>query len=1201
MLEPDCTLTIVLQHRRYRWWKKTQLATAPVVHSEVYDIVSLDTSPEVEWYKLPTAPNIELRLSPEDPLVSLRKIRQQFANRISAIENSFRKSQERLDKILKLASSISEINPVAQGAVGVIDVVFKELKKREARDNLVLDLLDDLSMAMEYVHRFPPGTLKRLEEYIHEVETMGTSVINLVQSYVAGSSSHPHKEFADLRSQLTKCMEKFKQGVDAESAWTSDLWTKKLEILLSDHYESFIRRRLPEVPEREHIPPCLPGTREGVLRKIRTWLKDENSSKNILWVKGYPGSGKSTIASTLVEKLRKESTGALASRFFFHRTSSESASPSHLHLWGTVASDFCKLDTLFGKAVVESLENKDLDPITDLPKDLFERLIEDPIKACESPRFQQPLFVVVDGLDECRGFGSNRLRDRNTVQDTLASVGKWAKLPGNFKLVVMSREHVTINRALENIHDSVELSLEDEESDSDIRRFLEDGCAQIAQDHESLGSQWPGKARMKALVARAGGLFVYATTLINYLGHNPETRLQHILSGALGPGGDLAALYHSILDNSFPAVDRLPDLVKSFKAVVGAMVLTTDPKAREAVILHLLHIRRDNLESICNGLQSVMDLSHANVLQFHHQSFVEYLVSDKTCPPVFQIDLASEKKKLTLKYFRALRKCLRFNIGKLKNPFMPNPAVAPMKAELTSHLVHASLVWGQHLDEVFWTDIEKEAKQFLNDYFLYWLEVLSLVGESGAAAKNLRSLETCITRSRNVKPSIVKFVKDALDFVKTFKQPIAYSAAHIYLSALSFTPPTSAIALVYDENFFRRTTSLSSHAPEENDIFRGEGTPGPITSLSSSPNGYIAIAALERIRVRDPFTRCNVIIPLHCDIRGVVMTGMFSPDGETIVTGAEDKTIRMWNANNGLPLYPSYSPGRHEAGVTSVIFLEDGKSVASGAKDGTISIWEANSGKRLATCTLYPDAPVTSMAGFSNNQFISISSHKTEFTILEFTGSKIELCGQLFQVRGTLTSIACSYGGPWIAAGSVDHGVHVWHMLNGQETVMSPFSGHSTTVTCVAVHNDCVASGGEDHTIILWDCATGHPLAGPFHGHSDTLTCLEFSRDGNLLFSGSKDGTVRMWDVRDLKTGSTASSDPMELGEDYGIDSQGWILDPDGTRLLWVPEVERKRMCWGRCRAIIDGEPWKHLYFLDSHRKAREHKRPRTRRTTRRK
>ena len=58
-----------------------------------------------------------------------------------------------------------------------------------------------------------------------------------------------------------------------------------------------------------------------------------------------------------------------------------------------------------------------------------------------------------------------------------------------------------------------------------------------------------------------------------------------------------------------------------------------------------------------------------------------------------------------------------------------------------------------------------------------------------------------------------------------------------------------------------------------------------------------------------------------------------------------------------------------------------------------------------------------------------------------------------------------------------------------------------------------LASGSSDHTIILWDVATGQPKGAPLKGHTGTVYSIAFTSDGRTLASGSSDNTIILWDV----------------------------------------------------------------------------------------
>jgi WD domain, G-beta repeat len=75
-----------------------------------------------------------------------------------------------------------------------------------------------------------------------------------------------------------------------------------------------------------------------------------------------------------------------------------------------------------------------------------------------------------------------------------------------------------------------------------------------------------------------------------------------------------------------------------------------------------------------------------------------------------------------------------------------------------------------------------------------------------------------------------------------------------------------------------------------------------------------------------------------------------------------------------------------------------------------------------------------------------------------------------------------------------------------------------------------VASGSGDHTVRLWDAATGAPRGEPLKGHSSLGHPVAFSPDGKLVASGSDDHTVRLWDaatgaaLQALETGAATST-----------------------------------------------------------------------------
>ena len=72
----------------------------------------------------------------------------------------------------------------------------------------------------------------------------------------------------------------------------------------------------------------------------------------------------------------------------------------------------------------------------------------------------------------------------------------------------------------------------------------------------------------------------------------------------------------------------------------------------------------------------------------------------------------------------------------------------------------------------------------------------------------------------------------------------------------------------------------------------------------------------------------------------------FSTDGKKIVSGSEDRTISIWNAQTGEQIVKELNG--HSKSVLSVAFSPDGKKIISGSDDRTIRIWNAPTGEQIA-------------------------------------------------------------------------------------------------------------------------------------------------------------------------------------------------------------------------------------------------------------
>ena len=94
----------------------------------------------------------------------------------------------------------------------------------------------------------------------------------------------------------------------------------------------------------------------------------------------------------------------------------------------------------------------------------------------------------------------------------------------------------------------------------------------------------------------------------------------------------------------------------------------------------------------------------------------------------------------------------------------------------------------------------------------------------------------------------------------------------------------------------------------------------------------------------------------------------FSPNGQTLASGSDDHTVRLWDVTSGQCLKILQG---HTNGVWSVAFSPDGQTLASGSQDETIKLWDVQTGeccKILRSERLYEGMNITGVTGLTEAQ-----------------------------------------------------------------------------------------------------------------------------------------------------------------------------------------------------------------------------------------
>jgi WD40 repeat protein len=153
-----------------------------------------------------------------------------------------------------------------------------------------------------------------------------------------------------------------------------------------------------------------------------------------------------------------------------------------------------------------------------------------------------------------------------------------------------------------------------------------------------------------------------------------------------------------------------------------------------------------------------------------------------------------------------------------------------------------------------------------------------------------------------------------------------------------------------------------------------------------------------------------------------------------------------------------------------------------------------------------------------------------------------------------------------LATASLDHTIRLWDGATGRPRG-EPLKGHSAGVLAVAFSPDgkILASASEDKTLRLWNTATWTRQGSPLEGHTDAVTDVAFSPDSATLASASRDKTVRLWDAR---TGTPRG----EVLRGHKDAVNAVAFSPDGQMLASASEDKTLRR-WDVAMMRLLGEP----------------------------
>jgi WD40 repeat protein len=280
-----------------------------------------------------------------------------------------------------------------------------------------------------------------------------------------------------------------------------------------------------------------------------------------------------------------------------------------------------------------------------------------------------------------------------------------------------------------------------------------------------------------------------------------------------------------------------------------------------------------------------------------------------------------------------------------------------------------------------------------------------------------------------------------------------------------------------------------------------------------------------------------------------------SPDGEWVLSYG-NHVVAETSVETG---EPRIKWDRHDEAVQDVAFLPDGQHIVSGSSDGTLRVWNIKSGECLRTLE---GANLGAYAVAVSPDGSRVGAGCKDGIVREFNPKDGTMLRELKGHLGYIRALAYTHDGKRLLSCAGDGSIRIW-MRDELEPVLI-LQGHRGGVLAIAVAPDDthILSGGRDGTVRLWDVKDAK-LLKTMKGHHSWVEAVAFCSDSKYALSTGYDSRLLRWD---LETGQIVTEMTHERS-DHAL-----ACSTNGTRVYSAGDN-----CGIACWDITSGELIKEL------------------------
>jgi WD40 repeat protein len=257
-----------------------------------------------------------------------------------------------------------------------------------------------------------------------------------------------------------------------------------------------------------------------------------------------------------------------------------------------------------------------------------------------------------------------------------------------------------------------------------------------------------------------------------------------------------------------------------------------------------------------------------------------------------------------------------------------------------------------------------------------------------------------------------------------------------------------------------------------------------------------------------------------------VRTIILNQDESRLYSGSDDNTIRIWDTiidnasttNNVVTIKSLELLEGHQGSVRSLILSSDGQSLYSGSDDHTIKIWRCNpsNGKWEFQQTLRGHkGSVRSLILSPNGQFLYSGSDDCSIRMWRISDHTLLLARN--HHTASVRSLVISSDNHFVYSGSEDRTIQRWRVqsdgsLSHEKIINGDYQSVINTM-CLSMDNKSIYVGGDDSCIKQLSVSDG-TYQKIFKGHQGCINAISLCLNEKQLCSGSNDRTVKMWDTK---------------------------------------------------------------------------------------